>query len=64
MVHVLATATHSGVACLSDTREQEREMVCATSPPLPLPLHPPPLLFFFFFAFDSKMDDCNHRSHQ
>lgn len=33
-------------------REREREMVCVISPFLP------------FFAFDSKMDDCNHRSHQ
>lgn len=49
VVQVLATTTHSGVACLSDTREQEKEMVCVTSPPLPLPPLQPPSFFFLFF---------------
>lgn len=49
-------SAHIGVPCLLDTRERERDGVC-DFPFLAL-------LFFFFFAFDSKMDDCNHRSHQ
>lgn len=46
-------SAHSGVACLPDTREREWDGVCDF-----------PFLALFFFAFDSKMDDCNHRSHQ
>ena len=46
-------SSHSGVACLLDTREREGDGVCDF-----------PFLALFFFAFDSKMDDCNHRSHQ
>lgn len=43
-----------GVALSPDTRERKWDGVCDFFPTF-LP---------FFFAFDSKMDDCNHRSHQ
>lgn len=54
VVHVSALLTLGCLVCW--TQGSESEMVCAISPFLPF--------FFFFFAFDSKMDDCNHRSHQ
>lgn len=54
VVHVLALLTLGCLVCW--TQGSESEMVCVISPFLPF--------FFFFFAFDSKMDDCNHRSHQ
>ena len=45
-------SAHSRVACLLDTREREWDGVCDF-----------PFLALSF-SFDSKMDDCNHRSHQ
>lgn len=50
VVHVLALLTVGWLVCW--TQGSEREMVCVISP------------FLSFSAFDSKMDDCNHRSHQ
>jgi len=50
-VQVLALLTAGWLVCWA--RGSEREMVCVIYPFLPP-----------FFASDSKMDDCNHRSHQ
>lgn len=50
VVYVLALVTVGWLVCW--TQGSKRKMVCVISPFLPS------------FAFDSKMDDCNHKSHQ
>lgn len=54
VVHVLAPLTVGWLVCQTQERERKRERDGVCDFPF----------LALFSAFDSKMDDCNHRSHQ